>query len=348
MFSHDEYTALRNAAGLLDRRSRGRIQLTGSDRRDYLQGLLTNDIVALSAGNGCYAALLTPQGRMISDMRVSELGDMVLIDLPSSVADGVRQHLADFIFTEDAEVKDVRDSLGQLGLYGPKASDVLASVLTRATAEDEAGERRDRLERMPLNTNARWLSGSALVFVVRSDDYGLPGFELVIDAGDTDRLAAALRTSGAVSVGPDTVEVTRVEAGRPEFGVDMDEHTIPLEAGIEDRAISLTKGCYVGQEIIIRVLHRGHGRVARRLVGFVGDPDDGPVHRGDRLVADGKDVGTVTSGVVSPALKRPIGLGYVHRDHADAGNVLRIAGQIETDVRAVTVVTVPFTHPAAG
>ena len=277
MFSHDQYEALQSGAGLLDRRARGRLQLTGADRRSYLQGLLTNDIAALSPGQGCYAALLTAQGRMLSDMRVSELGDRILVDLPAATAESVRQRLADFIFSEDVEVRDAAAELGQLGIYGPEAAAILASVLSPANLE--------RLEQMPIDANQELRFGDIPVTVVRSDDYGVAGFEVFVSASEVGRLSDAVRAAGARDVTAEAVEVTRVEAGRPEFGTDMDEHTIPLEAGIDARAISYTKGCYVGQEVIIRVLHRGQGRVAKRLVGLLGTGADGPLARGMRIEA---------------------------------------------------------------
>ena len=262
MFSHDQYQALQQGTGLLDRRSRGRLQLTGPDRRAYLHGLLTNDIIGLSAGTGCYAALLTPQGRMLSDMRVSELGDRILVDLPEATADSVRQRFADFIFTEEVEVRDAATDLRHFGVYGPRAAEMLSKSLTGIGRS------------MALDTNREFGFGGGTVVVIRSDDYGVAGFETLVSTSEADRWADALRALGAVDVEAAAVEVTRVEAGRPEYGSDMDDHTIPLEAGIEARAISQTKGCYVGQEVIIRVLHRGQGRVARRLVGLIAaDPE---------------------------------------------------------------------------
>jgi folate-binding protein YgfZ len=340
MFSHDEYNALQDGAGLLDRRSRGRLQLTGADRKSYLQGLLTNDIAALSTGEGCYAALLTAQGRMLSDMRVAELGDRILVDLPGMTAESVRQRLADFIFSEDVEVRDAGEELGQLGVYGPEAAAILASVLSPSS--------RERLEKMPLDANQELRLGDTPATVVRSDDYGVAGFEVFVAASEVAKLSDALRAAGAKDVTPETVEVTRIEAGRPEFGSDMDEHTIPLEAGIETRAISYTKGCYVGQEVIIRVLHRGHGRVAKRLVGLLGAEADPPLLRGMRIEAGSKPAGSITSAAVSPRLRRPIALGYVHRDSAEPGTVLQvIEGEPGSHTRNVTVVTPPFVQPAS-
>jgi folate-binding protein YgfZ len=336
MFSHPQYQALRSRAGLLDRRARGRLDLTGGDRRGYLHGLLTNDIAALTAGTGCYAALLTPQGRMVSDMRVSELGDRVRLDLPAATAETVRQRLADFIFTEDVDVHDVTGTQAQFGLYGPAA----ATILQRTT-----GARREALEALETNRNVLLTFAGIPVVAVRSSDYGLPGFELFVESARGDDLAAALRPAGASEVSPETVDVTRIEAGRPEFGVDMDEHTIPLEAGIEGRAISLTKGCYVGQELIIRVLHRGGGRVARHLVGLAGEANADAMQRGERLKAGHRHAGVVTSAGFSPALRRGIGLGYVNRDLIEPGTVLSVG---ELGTRSVTVAALPFTVPTTS
>ena len=157
-------------------------------------------------------------------------------------------------------------------------------------------------------------------------------------------LRSALHAAGAVEVDASTAEVVRVEAGVPRFGVDMDADTIPLEAGIEDRAISQTKGCYVGQEIIIRVLHRGQGRVARRLVGLTLEASASVPAKGDRIRSGEREIGTVTSAVASPALGRPLALGYVHRDFTAPATAVSIASG---DVVQPAVVTAFPLHRSA-
>jgi folate-binding protein YgfZ len=337
MFSHDGYTALYNGAALLDRRAaRGRLELTGADRRSYLHGLLTNDIAALTAGTGCYAALLTPQGRMISDMRVSELADRLVIDLPAETTETVRQRLADFIFSEDVEVRDVSAEVGHWGLYGPQAAAIVDAVFTGAAPAAP----RDSLSSIADGGNAETWFDSQPVTLIASSDFGRPGFE-ILARGSFEPIDRALAGAGAVRIDADTADVARVEAAVPAFGADMDATTIPLEAGIEDRAISLTKGCYVGQEIIIRVLHRGQGRVARRLVGLMAAPGEGPLAAGRRLEAAGREVGSITSAVESPRLARSIALGYVHREYTEPGRVLDVRDGGDA-VRSVTVVTTPF------
>jgi folate-binding protein YgfZ len=313
MFSLDQYRALRNGAGILRREDRGRITLRGEDRKAYLQGLLSNDILALEAGSWCYATLLTAQGRMISDMRVFDLGDMILLDLERDVTARVREHLENFVITEDVIVEDVTDRFAQIGLYGPKAAEVLA-----ASAGGEPS--------------------SAPLFVLSSSDIGVEGVDLIVTRDAAADLVSALERSGAVPVEAETAEVTRIEAGIPRFLVDMDTSTIPLEAGIENRAISLTKGCYVGQEVIIRVLHRGGGRVAKKLVGLVVDGSD--VRRDDTVLAGDREVGRVTSAVDSPRTGKRIALAYVHRDFVEPGTELKIKNAVGES--KANVVQLPF------
>jgi len=335
MSSDDQYRALRQGAGLIDTSTtRGRLLLEGADRRSYLQGLLTNDIVALTPGMGCYAAYLTAQGRMIADMRVFELGDALLVDLEATVTSSVRDKWSMFIFSEDVRVEDRSLATAELGIYGPHAAQVLSDALTadQATPTPSAAG----LESMPVHACSSLARQGGAAIVLRSDDAGVMGFDVVIPADAKDAFLSRLLAAGGVLVDADAVDVCRVEAGRPRFGVDMTEDTIPLEAGIEDRAISLTKGCYVGQEIIIRVLHRGHGRVARRLVGLSLDPSAGVPSRGAVIRSADRDVGAITSAVRSPALGRVVALGYVHRDFTTPGTGLSVG---ET---AATVAALPF------
>src|SRR5262245_12103738 len=254
------YQAARDGAAFLDRSDRGRLLVSGSDRRSYLQGLLTNDIEALGAGNGCYAAYLTAQGRMIADLWVYESGDVVLIATSGDVKDTMLAKLDQFIFSEDVQLGDVTNTFGQVAIVGPQSAGAVANLVPDLQA--------DGLDRLPLHGNLRGTRSGSPVIVTRIDDVGVDGFELYVERAALDALVANLGTAGIVALDHATAETLRIEAGVPLFHVDMDEETIPLEAGIELRAISFTKGCYVGQEVIIRVLHRGHGRVVRKLVGL--------------------------------------------------------------------------------
>jgi folate-binding protein YgfZ len=315
--SNASYDAARHGAGLIDRSDRGRIVVSGKDRASYLQGLLTNDITALEAGEGCYAAYLTPQGRMIADMWVYELGDVMLLTLARDVIDTILAKLDQFIFTEDVQLGDVTRTFTNVAVVGPKAAAIVEAVL--------AGLPSGALAALPEHGNLRARFADQAAVVLRITDTGQPGYDIMVDASTGTALPASLRSAGAVDVDAAVADVLRVEAGVPKFHRDMNEDTIPLEAGLESRAISLTKGCYVGQEVIIRVLHRGHGRVARRLVGLVLEGGAVPPS-GTTVHAEGREVGHVTSGVASIALRRPIALAYVHRDFVAPGTPVAVEG----------------------
>jgi folate-binding protein YgfZ len=309
------YDAARHRAASIDRTDRGRIVVSGADRASYLQGLLTNDVVALKAGQGCYAAYLTAQGRMIADLHVYELGDVMLLTMAGDVKETVLAKLDQFIFSEDVQLGDVTDTFAQISVVGPDAATIASTVLGTVAA--------DALRVLPEHGNLRaeW-DGSAAI-VAQVTDTGEPGYDLFVDRARLPALAGALAAAGVVEADAATADAIRIEAGVPLFHRDMDENTIPLEANLESRAISFSKGCYVGQEVVIRVLHRGHGRVARKLVGLLVDGADAPalgavIHSGDR------EIGTVTSSTRSPALGRPIALGYVHRDFVEPGTAVTV------------------------
>jgi len=301
----------------------------------FLQGVLTNDVAALPAGDGRYAALLTANGRMVADMRVLELGDSTLLDVAGGQAASLRDRFDLSIFTEDVQVADESAAFHQIGVNGPNAAKVVANALHQP---DQAHV----LAALAIDAHRR-LDG---VIAIASADFGAGGFDLLASSGAVDALTTALLAAGGVLVDPEVAEVARIEAGQPKFGVDMDEDTIPLEAGIEDRAISLTKGCYVGQEIIIRMLHRGQGRVAKRLVGLTFDPSATVPSRGDAIRVGERQVGAVTSATHSPAFERPIAMGYVHRDFAEPATpvtVMSAAGQ-----QPASVAGLPFGLSAKG
>ena len=327
------YDAVRHHAGSFSRADLGRLVVSGRDRASYLQGLLTNDVQALAPGRGCYAAYLTAQGRMIADLHVYELGDVMLLTLPLEVKDSVLTKLDQFIFSEDVQLGDVTSTFASRTIVGPEAAAIVARALPGVDAT--------ALAALPAHGSLRTQFKDQPVIVLRVTDTGEPGFDLLIDASEASALAEAVRSAGAADVESDLLEVLRVEAGVPKFHRDMDEETIPLEAGIESQAISQTKGCYVGQEVIIRVLHRGHGRVARRLVGLVLDGDRVPAS-GAPAVADGREIGHVTSAVFSPALSRPIALGYLHRDFTEPG--VRVA----IDGSNAVVAVLPFVKTSAA
>jgi folate-binding protein YgfZ len=301
----EEYRALEEKAVMGTVAPGSAIAVRGKDRKEFLHGLLTNDIRGLTPGRGCYAAWLTPHGRMLTDLHVFELDDMVLLDVPAQQSAATLQRLDRSLFSEDVQLSDLSNSFAPVWVHGPAAAGAVQNVLALATAPGSWLDYQ----------NDRFESERGAVVLVRVDQLGVPGFGIYVDPARATDLRRALEAAGAHQVEQATIETARVEAGYPLFGVDMTEDTIPLEAGIEDRAISFTKGCYVGQEVIIRVLHRGHGRVVRKLVRLrlAAVPS-----RNAKVFAGDREIGWVTSAATSPRMG-PIALGYVHRDFVAAG-----------------------------
>jgi len=321
--SLEDHHALRDGAGIGAVSARAQIAVAGKDRAAYLQGLLTNDIQALTAGTGCYAAWLTPQGRMITDVHVLESGDMILLDVPAELVDAILARLDQFLFAEDVQLASLAGSLRGVWIHGPRAAATLARAVAGADSLDAWSEyQHSRLE-----------FGGNPVVVARISQLGVPGFCAYIAPEHRDALIQALIANGAAVVDQAVIDAHRIEAGYPVFGTDMTDDTIPLEAGIESRAISFTKGCYVGQEIVIRVMHRGGGRVARKLVGLRVEGD--APKRGARIVSGDRDIGFVTSVATSPTLGT-IALGYTHRDFTAPGTAVAIAGPQGNQSAAVT------------
>jgi folate-binding protein YgfZ len=298
------------------------IAVAGKDHATYLHGLLTNDIQGLTPGTGCYAAWLTPQGRMLTDMHVLESGTMILLDLPAETVDATLARLDQFIFTEDVRLESLVDSLSGVWVHGPRAAAVIEQAVgpvlsarpLSAWLQYEHSTCQFGGEPAPSNVERS-------VSIARVDQLGVPGYCIYVARAHEAALLGALDSAGAVVVLPEAVEAARMEAGYPVFGIDMTDDTIPLEAGIDVRAISMTKGCYVGQEVIIRVLHRGHGRVVRKLVTL--RVDGALPLRGARLLAGDREVGSITSAARSPRLGA-MAMGYLHRDFVNAGTQVSV------------------------
>ena len=261
---------------------------------------------------------------MIADMAVVNLGDELLLDVDAGVAAMLLDRLREFVFTEDVTVDDRTAVWTALAVHGPEAARIVADL--GRPVEDGTPLGADALGRLPEHHQRLGRFGDAPVTVVRSDEIGEVGFVLYADAAAARPLARALAGAGAGELDAETFALLRLEAGRPAFPADMNESTIPLEAGIESRAISQTKGCYVGQEVIVRILHRGQGRVARRLVGLrLGDGGPPPAAGTPLRTADEPEpepVGAVTTARRSPALGETIALGYVKREMAAPGTKL--------------------------
>lgn len=340
MGSMPGYDAARSSAVVVDRSGEGRLRLTGADRVAWLQGLVTNDVAALQPGQGCYAAYLTPQGRMISDLRILATREALLLDVPTVARTTVAARFEQFIITEDVVVEDVTARIARLGVHGPAAASVVATALDVPA---------DSLAKLAEHEHLDVEFQDAPVFVAGCHALGGPGFDVYCAAERVTDVAARLFASGAHDITADAWDTLRIEAGLPLFGVDMDTDTIPLEAGLEASAISQTKGCYVGQEVVIRILHRGGGRVVRRLVAWTADAESGEdvlvPGFGTPVSVDGKDIGRVTSAAWSPTLRRVVGFGYAHRDHTEPGTKLTIGAEPAV---AATVSSLPFVAMPVG
>jgi folate-binding protein YgfZ len=312
----DEYRALHGAAVWVDRSARdARLEVRGPDATEWLHGLLTQDVRRLHSGEGAHAAYLTPQGRMVADLRVFHRGDTFLIETVAATRATLLSRLDQFVIMEDVTIADVTDALGCLTILGPtaaaSASACTGVALATLNALPEGGH-------LPLDTPG--------AFVAASREFGVPAFDLFALKDDLAIWQTLLQAR--IPMASDLLlETARIEAGRPRFGVDMHEDTIPLEAGIEARAISFDKGCYVGQEVIIRILHRGQGRVARRLVWVecapLG-PEASGWHPGEAVHLGDKPVGSITSACWSPARGGLLAIAMLHRDATEPGTTVRV------------------------
>ena len=283
-----QYRELREGCGLLDRSERGKLTVGGPDAADYLQGQLTNDIEAIEPGHGCYAALLDRKGHMQADMRVLRLGDGpdLWLDTEPAALAFARRHLETYSIGREVTVEDVGEQRAILSLIGPGTGAVAGTPP------------------LPLYECETVTVAGIECLATGTED----GIELILPATEAGRLREALLAAGATEVDAAAAEILRVEAGRPRFGADMNSETMPAEAGIVERAVSFTKGCYIGQEPVARLHHRG--RPNRHLRGL---RLSAPVEAGSELSLDGKDVGRVGSACVSPALG-PIALAIVRRE----------------------------------
>lgn len=313
---------------------RGLVAVAGPDAVTFLHGILTNDIAALGMGDACYAAWLTPQGRMITDMHVLRLDGEVVLEMEPRVAAAVAERLDNSIFSEQIRIEDRSGQFASLTLHGPRAHEPVQEALGVRTGEELASS---SSRQHVFSSDA----SRALVFTGRW--LGTPGIRVLAPAAEIDRLRAAAVGAGATLLTSDAADALRIEAGTPVFGIDMTEETIPLEAGIADRAISMTKGCYVGQEVIVRILHRGHGRVVRRLMGLEMAEDRVPAPGGELFEGE-KPVGRITSAAMSPGLGRAVALAYLHRDLAEPGQRVTVGAP---DGPTATVVSLPFPRARA-
>ena len=306
-----EYATLTGACGLLDRSDRGKLALAGAGAKEFLNGQVTNDVAALEPSTGCYAAFLTNKGKMLGDLRVLDTGDELLLDTERVALQALFDLIRRYKIGYDVELHKRTLERSLLSLIGPDARSVAGA------------------EGLPLSEHAHRhaVVGGQPVLLIATD----AGVDVLCDAADADAVAGALLEAGAVAVDEAAAEIVRVERGRPRYGVDLDEATIPQEAGLNERAVSFTKGCYVGQETVARLFYKG--KPNRHLRGL---RLSAPVRSGEDLHLGEKLVGHIGSSVVSPA-HGPIALALVRRE-AEVGATLQAGATGAT----ATVVELPF------
>ncbi len=310
-----EYRVVTEACGLVDRSDRGKLALSGAEAKSFLQGQVTNDVEQLAAGEGCYAAFLTQKGKMLGDLRILDTGTELQLDTERVSLQALFNMIRRFSIGYDAELHKRTLERGLISLLGPDAARV-------------AG-----VEELPTVEHAHLATALDDVFVraVRTD----LGVDLLFEAADTEALQVALQARGAVPVSDEAAECVRVERGTPRYGVDLDDSVIPQEAGLNERAVSFTKGCYVGQETVARLHYRG--KPNRHLRGL---RLSAPAQPGDELSLGDRTVGRLTTVVDSPRFG-PIALALVRREAAP-GTTLKVG----TDGATAHVVELPF-EPAA-
>ena len=323
-----EYTALRTSAILVDRGSRARATFTGDKSADVLTGLFTNDVLALQPGEGQYAAALTPKGKILADLRVFATSDGFLVDLPGRAAPGWWAMIRKYVNPRLSKYTDVSEAWRDVGVYGSRARE----IVSRAT-----GLPPEALELLPQYGHRRLGADGDGTLVARVPDLGIEGYELFATAGAAGALRDALRAAGAEPARGEAFDIARIEAGRPEWGLDIDDTTLAQEANLDDLgAISYTKGCYTGQETVARVHFRGHVNRHLRGLHFSGSA---PPPRGSALTdAMGRTVGDVRSTAMSPRLGG-IALAMV-RHEVEPGGILTVTGDgIQT---SAVVIALPF------
>ena len=308
-----EYEAVRDGgAGLIDlSATRGRIRVGGSEATMFLNGLITNDVKNLAQNRWMPAVFPTVQGRLIGAVRVIRVGEAeFLIDTEMPSHEAVLKTVSKFTLAGDFKVSDVTSETALLTIQGQGAAEILAK----------------QFEQVDLPENG--VVQTTWVTLLRASHTGEEGFDLVVDASHKAEMQQGLEAAGAQPIGADTFEILRVEAGIARFGQDMDETNVVPETNLDD-AVSYTKGCYVGQEIIVRIKHRGHP--AKKLTRLRFETDQQVEPGADIRSTDNHEIGRVTSAVVSPRLGS-IGLGYVRYEYLADGTRVVVGDGIDAIV----------------
>lgn len=324
----EEYEAVRAAAGLFDMCDYAALHVTGPDRVSYLQGMVSNDVKKLAPGNGVQAAVLDVNGKILADLRVLCAEESFILIIHESLKEKVIGQLNRYLVADDVEITDESAAYGMISFQGPHALLLLTAI---APHQDPP---------VHMHSHGVLRIGDSVARALRATYTGEEGFDLLVPIAGLAAVVEEVERAGAALAlrwaGLQALEILRVEAGLPRYGIDMDEENLLLETGL-DQAVSFQKGCYIGQEVIERVRSRGH--VNRKLAGIV-LKGQSPAQRGAGISADGKEIGRITSSVLSPRLHHAIAMGYVHRDYLQPG--LDVAVEINGSQAPGTIATLPF------
>ena len=324
-----EYAALRSGALVVDRSERARVRFAGPKAAATLTGLVTNDIVALEPGHGCYAAALTAKGKLVADLRVFRTADTLLVDTSARAAAGWLDIVRKYVNPRFAKWSDESEATGELGVFGVRAHHVIGEAIGHAGTT---------LGVLPPYAHVTMEGEHGSVTIARVPDLDVEGYALIGPLGALEALSRRVADAGATFGGLLAYEIARVEAGRPEWGLDVDDATLAQEANLEElHAISYTKGCYTGQETVARVHFRGH--VNRHLRGLRLAGTDLPPPRTPLHDESGKSVGDVRTAVLSPRLGA-IALAMVRREVPMGAT---ISAQWDGGSATATVHPLPFT-----
>jgi folate-binding protein YgfZ len=310
-----EFDALRNGSGVRDLGFRARISLAGSDRVRWMNGMVTNNIRDLAAGRGVYAFLLNPQGRILGDMLVFNEGETLTVETDRSQVEKILATFDHYIIMDDVEVANISENWTAVGVAGPKARTVLNAVGIEVPGME------------PLQTHAARCNcdcDCVQCTVVRGEDAQYESYEIWLAPKDVSATWRALVSAGATPVGSEALEIQRIVAGVPLYGVDIRERDLPQETE-QMRALNFNKGCYVGQEIVERI--RSRGNVHRKFTGFVLE-GSAEIATDAKIVSGEKEVGEVTSVALVrlPLGERKLALGYIRREVGVPGREVMIGG----------------------
>ncbi len=324
----DEYRRMHSTAVVVDRSHRGRMRFFGEKSGEALTGLVTSDVLGIQPGHGGYGAALSAKGRVVADMRIIAGMASYLVDTPAKAWPGFLAMVKKYVNPRVSGYRDESHAIRDLGVFGPRSREIVQAL---------TGAQADALSALaPYHHLDVTIEGNPVI-VLRSPDVAVEGYELFVPFEQFDALWRGAIEAGASPAGLTAWEIARVEAGRPEWGIDIDESTIPQEANFDDLgAISYTKGCYIGQEVVARVHFRGH--VNRHLRGLRSGSDDPPPTGAQLIDEGGNHVGDVRSSVVSPRLGG-LAIGMVRREVALGAT---IKAKWESGERSVEVTTLPF------